>query len=82
MSKNKRLFLIAGYSAKNIVDASLVYMVQKLSKCGDVILVMDCDAPDSMPRRKNMVNMISVHIGVHTRTRGTQAFYQNMNLYI
>ena len=47
MSKNKRLFLIAGYSAKNIVDASLVYMVQKLSKCGDVILVMDCDAPDS-----------------------------------
>ena len=44
---HKRLFLVAGYSPKNIADDSLVYMAQKLSECGDVILVMDNDLPDS-----------------------------------
>ena len=44
-SSNKRLFLVAGYSAKNIVDAALVYLVQKLAACGDVILIMDSDTP-------------------------------------
>ena len=45
MSKHKRLFLVAGYSAKNTVDAALVYLVQKLAACGDVILIMDSDTP-------------------------------------
>ena len=44
-SSNKRLFLVAGYSAKNTVDAALVYLVQKLAACGDVILIMDSDTP-------------------------------------
>lgn len=44
-SSPKRLFLVAGYSAKNIVDASLVYYVQNLSKYGDIVLVMDNDIP-------------------------------------
>ncbi len=45
MSKNKRLFLIAGYDAQNIADESLLYLVQSMAKCGDVILFMDsnCD---------------------------------------
>lgn len=45
MMKPRRLFLMAGYSAKNIADTALVYMVKKISECGDVILVMDCDLP-------------------------------------
>ena len=39
--KYKRLFLIAGYSAQNKVDASLVFMVKTLSNFGDIVLVMD-----------------------------------------
>lgn len=42
-----RLFLIAGYSAQNKVDASLVYMVRKLSEFGDIVLVMDSSTPKS-----------------------------------
>lgn len=42
--KSKRLFLIAGYSAHNIIDASLEYMVRTFSRMGDVIFVMDSDA--------------------------------------
>lgn len=41
--KYKRLFLIAGYSAQNKVDASLVFMVKTLSNFGDIVLVMDSD---------------------------------------
>lgn len=43
MSKNKRLFLIAGYDTQNIADKSLLYLVQSMAKCGDVILFMDSD---------------------------------------
>ena len=43
--KSRRLFLLAGYSARGAVDESLVYMVQSLSTHGDIILVMDCDVP-------------------------------------
>lgn len=43
MSKNKRLFLIAGYDAQNIADESLLYLVQSMEKCGDVILFIDSD---------------------------------------
>lgn len=43
----KRLFIFAGYSANNRVDAALRYYVQALSRFGDVVLYMDCDAPKS-----------------------------------
>lgn len=45
--KPKRLFLFAGYSAKSKIDDALLYMTQQLSKCGDVILIMDSDVPES-----------------------------------
>ena len=38
-----RLFLVAGYDAQNTADQSLLYLVQSLSKNGDVILFMDSD---------------------------------------
>lgn len=41
-----RLFLVAGYNAQNKVDASLVYMLKKLSQFGDIIFVMDSDIPE------------------------------------
>lgn len=43
----KRLFIFAGYNANNRVDAALIYYVQALSRFGDVVLYMDCDAPKS-----------------------------------
>ncbi|MDE6251010.1 MAG: rhamnan synthesis F family protein [Alphaproteobacteria bacterium] len=43
----KRLFIFAGYSATNRVDAALTYYVRALSELGDVVLYMDCDAPKS-----------------------------------
>lgn len=46
-SANKRLFLIAGYSAQKIVDTGLIYMLQAMSEHGDTVLVMDSDVPQS-----------------------------------
>lgn len=43
MSKNKRLFLFAGYDKDGIVDDALIYYVSQLSKHGDVVLYMDND---------------------------------------
>ncbi len=43
----KRLFLFAGYDRDNRIDASLVYMLNQISKNGDIIFVMDCDCPDT-----------------------------------
>lgn len=47
MSKTKRLFLFAGYDCDNIVDNTLIYYIQALSKLGDVVFVMDNDLPES-----------------------------------
>jgi lipopolysaccharide biosynthesis protein len=55
----KRLFLFAGYNQKNLVDDALVYYVKELATCGDIVLVMDCDCPQSE------LNKIS-HIPLHT----------------
>ena len=46
-STNKRLFLMAVYSAQQIVDTALIYMVRALAECGDVVLFMDSDVPNS-----------------------------------
>ena len=42
----RRLFLFAAYDAQGIVRDTLVYYVSALSRCGDVVLVMDSDAAD------------------------------------
>ena len=47
MSRDKRLFLFAGYDKDCIIDDALVYYVKQLSKHGDVVLCMDCDCPKS-----------------------------------
>ena len=43
MQKTKRLFLFAGYTADGIIDDALIFYIQELSKCGDVILCMDSE---------------------------------------
>lgn len=53
MKKLKRLFLFAGFDKDNIVDDTVVYYVNALSKFGDVIFVMDNDLP------KNQLEKIS-----------------------
>lgn len=47
MSRDKCLFLFAGFNKKGIVDDALVYYVSALSKHGDVLVCMDCDLPKS-----------------------------------
>ncbi len=47
MSKPKRIFIVAGYDAHGIVDASLVHLVKSLSACGDVAMYMDSDVSDT-----------------------------------
>lgn len=42
---HKRLFLFAGFDRDNIVDDTLIYYIQALSKLGDIIFVMDNDLP-------------------------------------
>ena len=40
----KRLFLFAGYDMDSVIDDTLVLYVRALSKLGDVVLCMDCNA--------------------------------------
>ncbi len=46
MSKPKRLFLIAGYDAPGVVDASLIHLVKSLNQFGDIALFMDSNVSD------------------------------------
>jgi len=43
MSRNKRLFLFAGFDKDGIVDDAIVYYISCLSKYGDIIVCMDND---------------------------------------
>lgn len=65
MSKNKRLFLFAGYNKDGIVDESLIYYVQSLSEHGDVIVCMDSDCPKSETKKlqKYTINTTASHHG-------------------
>lgn len=47
MSRNKRLFLFAGYAPDGIIDDALVLYIQELYKFGDIVFCMDCDAKKS-----------------------------------
>ncbi|MDO5011995.1 MAG: rhamnan synthesis F family protein [Pseudomonadota bacterium] len=39
----RRLFLLAGYNAHGLIDESLIFYIQALAACGDVVLCMDSD---------------------------------------
>ena len=58
MSRNKRLFLFAGYDKDCIIDDALIYYVKTLSEYGDVILCMDCNCPKS---EINKIKKYTIH---------------------
>lgn len=43
MYMKRRLFLLAGYNAHGLIDESLIFYIQALAACGDVVLCMDSD---------------------------------------
>ena len=47
MSRNKCLFLFAGYDKDGIIDGALIYYLRALSKYGDTILCMDSNCSKS-----------------------------------
>ena len=47
MSKNKRLFLFAGYDKDGIINDALILYIRALSNVGDVVLCMDSDCKKS-----------------------------------
>ena len=62
MKKIKRLFLFAGYDKQGIIDNTLVWYLNALSKLGDIVFVMDCDVNDTS-KLKSIKNLL------HTETK-------------
>lgn len=58
MSRNKRLFLFAGYDPNNIVNDAIIYYVSALAEFGDVIVCMDSDCEKS---ETNKLKPYSIH---------------------
>ncbi len=57
MSRDKCLFLFAGYDQESIIDDAMVYYVSCLSKHGDVIVCMDNDLKKNRnPKIKTLYN--------------------------
>ncbi len=55
----KRLFIFAAYDKDSIVDNTLLYYLGALSKLGDIIFTMDCDAPsDELAKVTEIPNVI------------------------
>jgi len=60
----KRLFLFAGYDPDGIIDDTLVYYLEQLSRLGDIVLVMDCDVADKS-KLKNIPNILYINTTRH-----------------
>lgn len=60
----KRLFLLAGFDKQNVLDETLIYYTQELSKLGDVILCLDSDLDN---KSKKTISKYTIHtiIGRH-----------------
>lgn len=65
MTKNKRLFLFAGYDKDGIIDDALIHYVSTLSNFGDVILCMDSDCDETEVKKisKYTINTITKRHG-------------------
>ncbi len=61
----KRLFLIAGYDAKNCIDDALIYMLGTLSHFGDIIFYADSNIPDAQLKkiRHHTIHAAATHHG-------------------
>jgi lipopolysaccharide biosynthesis protein len=66
MTKNKRLFLFAGFDKDKIVDNTVIYYVNALSKLGDIVFVADNDLSESeIKKLSNIPNVLHVGAGRH-----------------
>ena len=55
----KRLFIFAAYDKDNIIDDTLLYYLQELSKLGDIVFTMDNDTPKSeMDKLSHIPNIL------------------------
>ena len=62
----KRLFLFAGFDKDNIIDDTVVYYVNALSKLGDVVFVVDNDLPKSELKKISKIpHVLYVGAGRH-----------------
>ena len=62
----KRLFLFASYDKDRIIDDSLLYYLRRLSELGDIVFVMDSDAPSSeLEKLSDIPNIIYAHAARH-----------------
>ena len=64
MKKVQRLFLFAGYDKDNIIDDTLVWYLNALSKLGDIVLVMDSDIKD-ISKLKSIKNLLYIETNRH-----------------
>ncbi|MBO5833512.1 MAG: hypothetical protein J6R22_00985 [Alphaproteobacteria bacterium] len=61
-----RLFIFAGYSCNGALGACLLYYLRRLSELGDIVFVMDSDAPSSeLEKLSNIPNIIYAHATRH-----------------
>ena len=60
----QRLFLFAGYDKDGIIDDTLVWYLNALSKLGDIVLVMDCDVADTT-KLKDIKNLLHFEVARH-----------------
>ena len=56
MSKNKRLFLFAGYDTDGVIDDAMILYIRALAKHGDIVFCMDSNAKKTeVSKLKNFV---------------------------
>ncbi len=61
-----RLFIFAGYSCNGALGACLLYYLRRLSELGDIVFVMDSDAPSSeLEKLSDIPNIIYAHAARH-----------------
>ena len=66
MTKTKRLFLFAGFDKDNIIDNTLIYYINALSKLGDIIFVIDNDIETNEIKKISKIpNVLYAHAVRH-----------------
>lgn len=60
----QRLFLFAGYDKDGVIDDTLLWYLDALSKLGDIVLVMDCDVVDTS-KLNDIKNLLHFQIARH-----------------
>lgn len=76
--KHTRLFLFASYDRDGIIGDALVHYVRTLSKYGDVIFYMDCDAK---PSETNKIKKLCIHCAAERHGEYDFGSYKRAYIY-